>query len=61
MTSLDSLNNIEKNIDYEIEKWFTKNLKNILKHNHPPLQGIVRGCKYCEMFGNVFQHGSIKR
>tara|TARA_Y100000816_G_C26098456_1_gene581713 strand:+ start:490 stop:714 length:225 start_codon:yes stop_codon:yes gene_type:complete len=45
---------IEKNIwnvAYELY------IKDSLKHNHLPCKGIVKGCAYCQMFGNVFDNG----
>jgi len=32
-----------------------------LVHNHPPSCGLIQGCKYCEKFGNVFEHGILSK
>lgn len=35
------------------------NIEN-LHHNHKPCLGIVKNCEYCQLFGNIFEHGSVK-
>ena len=29
-----------------------------IKHNHPPMRGIVPCCLYCKKFGNVLENGA---
>jgi hypothetical protein len=29
------------------------------KHNHSPMMGIIDSCKYCQMYGNILEHGEI--
>lgn len=35
-------------------------MPNPIKHNHPPVSGIVPNCEYCKMNGNVFINGPIQ-
>jgi len=38
---------------------FQTQLKQSMKHNHPPMTGIVPGCDYCTRFGNLFENGTV--
>ena len=51
---------IENKMNQGIETWLKQNINNIMTHSHPPITGIVKDCKYCQMFGNVFENGPIK-
>jgi len=31
-----------------------------MKHNHPPVYGVVQSCEYCQKCGNVFDNGPFK-
>jgi hypothetical protein len=31
-----------------------------VKHNHPPVKGLVNDCEYCQIYGNVFSDGPFK-
>lgn len=38
---------------------FENQLNQTSKHNHPPMTGIVHGCHYCTLYGNIFEHGVV--
>lgn len=42
------------------EQYIINKVDKDLTHNHVPVQGLVAGCRFCEQFGNVFEHGAIK-
>lgn len=29
------------------------------QHNHPPLPGLIDGCVYCYLHGNILKHGTV--
>ena len=53
-----NMNDIRSEITM-FKKYVQNNLSQQLVHNHVPIKGLVDGCKYCERFGNVFEHGVI--
>ena len=44
------LNDFQKNVEYNFKR---KCVPNVF-HNHVPVRFIVKGCPYCEMYGNCF-------
>ena len=30
-----------------------------MKHNHPPMTGIIPNCNHCIVFGNLFKDGPV--
>lgn len=30
--------------------------ENVINHNHQPVAGIVDGCAYCKLYGNIFEN-----
>ena len=34
-------------------------MDDIICHNHMPSSRLIRGCKYCEKFGNIFHFKDI--
>lgn len=53
---IDALRDYESRLIYDIRVYTNTNL---LRHNHPPMTGIVGECAYCKKFGNVFKKGTI--
>ena len=33
--------------------------KEEIYHNHPPINKIVKGCIYCEKYGNIFNKNTL--
>ena len=48
-----------KNDILAFKNYIGTNIKQQLVHNHVPVKGLVNGCNYCELFGNVFKNGVI--
>ena len=44
------LNDFHKNVEYNYKN---KCAKNVI-HNHVPVRFIVKGCPYCDLYGNCF-------
>jgi hypothetical protein len=46
----EMLGDFQNNITYQVKSKVTPEVT----HNHLPVRFIVKGCKYCEKYGNVF-------
>lgn len=48
------LNDFQKTTEYKFKNKCTTNVI----HNHVPVRFIVKGCPYCELYGNCFSKDS---
>jgi hypothetical protein len=58
-----NIKQIEQHIKMTLEKHFdtfSNENESIPVHNHLPICGIVSGCEYCELYGNIFESGPMK-
>lgn len=61
MNLYEYIQSIEKRLEHKIEN----ECKNIIstnlpiKHNHPPMTGIIPNCRYCQLYGNILEHGEV--
>lgn len=58
-----NIQKVEQNIKMLLDQQF-ENIINQTKsspvHNHLPISGLVDGCEYCALYGNIFEDGPVK-